>query len=81
MKRNAVDRVKSGNRNAGWETCRITDQASAALEGAAERAEPEVVEAKRYSRNWRQALQRPTACRCWAALSPNWDIRVGPSDQ
>ena len=61
--------------------CRLTDQASAALKGAAERAEPEVVEAKRYSRNWRQALQRPTACRCWAALSPNWDIRVGPSDQ
>ena len=50
----------------------LTDQASAALKGAAECAEPLEVDAKLYSTSWSRALQRPTACLGWAA------VRYGP---
>ncbi len=51
----------------GFKPRRVTDQASAALKGAAECAGPEKVNARQYSGNWNSALQRPTACRCYAA--------------
>ena len=56
-----------GARTATWPR-QLTDQASAALKGAAEWAGPEKVDARQYSRKWNEALRRPTACRCYTAV-------------
>jgi hypothetical protein len=46
------------------------------LKGAAECAGSENVGARWYSRNWNTALQRPTACRRWAAVRDELPTRT-----
>jgi hypothetical protein len=46
---------------------RPTDRRSAALNSAAEVAEPEKVVARQYSGKWNRAIQRPTSSPCYAA--------------